>query len=197
MVSLQRVQMKPGQLFRRAIGRNWCATRSEADIVWMTDVDYVFGPDCLTRLSELMDVDSGLSMPSTLWMSKDLNGRGGDRPDHALGDKMVADNLENDLPTIDESLFASRRQRICIGGCQIVGGNLARDIGYLGDKPAWMEPVDEAKGFLSCRGDQKWRRSNKLSAERLDIPSVYRIRHSADGRDLNLSGENKGKEVWK
>ena len=36
-----------------------------------------------------MNADSGLSMPSTLWMSKDLNGRGGVRPDHALGDKMV------------------------------------------------------------------------------------------------------------
>ena len=184
-VSLQTVQMKPSQLFRRAIGRNWCAKRTKADVVWMTDVDYLFGPGCLTEIAKLVGPDSGLMQPGYMRINTT----------HDIGDKMVQGNLANDLPTIDTSLFSERKQRTCIGGCQIVGGDLARRIGYL-DGTAWMEPVEDAKGFLSCRGDKKWRSSNNLKAKRLPF-SVYRIRHNIDGRDFTLDGENKGKEVWK
>ena len=195
LVKLQTLQMRPSQLFRRAIGRNWLAKRSSADVVWFSDCDYLFGPDCLKTLAELAGRTSGLVMPQTILINKDA-GNKAEKADHAVGDRMVADNLDYDLPQIDPSLFASRQQRICIGGCQIVGGNLAREIGYL-DGTDYVQPVDEANGFLSCKCDRVWRHRNNLTATRLPIPNVYRIRHSRDGRDFTLTGENKGREVWK
>jgi len=92
-------------------------------------------------------------------------------------------------------LFALKRQRIAIGGVQIIGGKVARRIGYL-DRTQWVEPVDAAIGFRSCKCDVAWRRTNGLVAARLDIPNTFRIRHSTAGRDYNLGGDALGRVVW-
>ena len=184
-VTLRALDFPPGSLFRRAVGRNFCALQSPADVIWFTDVDYCFGPSCLRAVAELTGLDTQLVMPAHVQISTN----------HGMGDEDVFYGRDVDLPKIDPARFSERRQRICIGGVQIVGGHLARKIGYLhGTK--WVKPVPEDAGFRSCRGDKAFRRLNKLAAERIKIPSVYRLRHSRDGRDFNQSGTIIGKKVW-
>jgi hypothetical protein len=180
---LKLIRLTPGQLFRRAIGRNYAALHSTARVVWFTDVDYLFGPKCLQTLAKLASNETGLIYPERLLISKD----------HATGAAAVKREERNQLPKIKKREFAERRQRLCIGGVQIVGGDLARAEGYCqGTK--WVEPVDPAAGFRSCACDKAYRRGR--GAEHRPIPSVYRLRHELDGRDYNLEGEKVGREVW-
>jgi hypothetical protein len=189
---LRHVPLKPDRLFRRAIGRHHCATTSKADVVWFTDVDYFFGPQCLDAVAAQMDRTTKLCKPSPVWISKD----------HATGDKMLRENaLVEELNVnsyCNEDWFARRRQKICIGGVQLIGGDMARETGYFcGEKR--MEPLkDVSKGFLSCRCDKWWRSHNSLSAADIDVPNVYRIRHGADGRDYSFDGTKmEGKTGWR
>lgn len=179
------VPLPPGSLFRRAIGRHLCSQRSMADVLWFTDVDYMFGSDCLNDVCNQVGPDDGLCMPSHIWI----------HCDHETGNTAVESQRQVDYPKINFSEFVERRQKIAIGGVQIIGGNTARKIGYLGGTK-WTEPVDASSGFRSCRCDKAWRHHNKLSAARLEIRNCLRIRHISDGRDFDLQGKNIGKEVW-
>lgn len=184
-LELKALDFPPGSLFRRGVGRNFCALQTVADVIWFTDVDYMFGPGCLDALGDMCDRGTGLVMPAQLWMSRT----------HAIGDQDLWEQRDNELPEIPVEHFAQRRQRICIGGCQIVGGHLANRIGYCSGTK-WSQPVSEAEGFRSCKCDKYFRRLNNLKAERLPIPAVYRMRHGVDGRDYDLTGVVRGKEVW-
>ena len=180
------IPMSNEELFRRAIGRNYAALRTEADVVWFTDADYCFGEGCLDSIHDLMDADSGLCIPETVKINVD----------HATGNAAIERERENPLPQIVESEFKTRKEKKAIGGIQIIGGNLARKIGYL-KGTRWVEPVDASKGFRSCKCDKVWRSHNNLSATRLPIRNVYRMRHEMDGRDFDITG-TKGidKENW-
>jgi hypothetical protein len=184
-VTLKALDFSPARLFRRAIGRNWAALHTTADVIWFTDVDYSFGPGCLDAVADLVGIDTELAQPSAIWISTD----------HALGDDDVVAAREVDLPVVKPEHFTERRQKVCIGGVHIVGGNTARRVGYC-DGTKWVEPVDEAEGFRSCRCDKVFRRANGFKAQRLPIPNTFRIRHSIDGRDLDLAGVVRGREVW-
>lgn len=182
-LSLKLIRLAPSQLFRRAIGRNYAALNSVARVVWFTDVDYLFGEGCLQELAKIADNETGLIYPARLIISKD----------HATGAAAVEREMRNELPKINPKEFASRRQKLCIGGIQIVGGNLARAEGYCkGTK--WVEPVDPAAGFRSCACDRAFRHGK--GGQRVAIPSVYRLRHELDGRDYNQEGDKVGKDVW-
>jgi hypothetical protein len=185
LLSVRQLPLSLGHLFRRAIGRNIVAKRCTSDVLWFTDCDYLFGPNCLREVAAQIGQDDRLCMPGWIWISKS----------HELGQSVVENTREVDLPTIPFDTFAKRRQRICIGGVQIVGGNLAREIGYC-DSSKWILPVDPTTGFRSCRCDKAFRRMNKLSAKRLKIPSVCRLRHTQDGRDYVTNGQRVGKEAW-
>lgn len=187
------------RLFRRAIGRNMRARQTSADVVWFTDCDYAFGPGCLLFTDRAIIPSCGLLMPDRCKISYDVNGHFSesyrDRPHHATGDAAIKRERNNPLPLLNDSEFKQREEHRAIGGLQIIGGDTARRIGYL-DGTKWVEPVDPSLGFRSCRCDAAWRKHNKLQATRLPIPNVYRIRHLADGRDMNQSGEVIGKEAW-
>ena len=184
-LNVQAMDLSPSRLFRRAIGRNVAAKWSRAQAVWFTDVDYMFGPTCLDTVTAKVQRTAGLVMPAYLQI----------QTDHATGDRMIAAHRAEQYPRIDPTLFARRKQRIAIGGCQIVGGDLARAIGYL-DGTKWTQPVDPMAGFRSCRCDKAWRQLNGLNAIRVDVPNVYRIRHGEDGRDYDYQGEKIGKGAW-
>jgi hypothetical protein len=180
------------QLFRRAIGRNQRALLTAADIIWFADVDYLFGRGCLETLARLADANSGLMMPDTLHIN---HSNGEAKSGHQVGYEMVESARGDDLPAIQAALFTPRPQKICIGGCHILGGKLARRIGYL-KHTKWVQPVEPSHGFRSCRCDVAFRRLNKLTATRLPLPNVYRIRHLCAGRDYDLNGDHIGKDAW-
>lgn len=182
---LQGLDLAPSMLFRRAIGRDWAARNTTADVVWFTDADYVFGPGSLAATVAGVAGRSGLFMPAEIQIHRD----------HATGDADVAAGRAVRLPDPDPTHFLARRQKVCIGGVQIVDGDTARRVGYCGGT-RWTEPVDPSLGFRSCRCDLAFRKLNGFSAVRLAIPNVYRLRHSRDGRDFDLTGEQIGKAVW-
>ena len=182
---LRAVDLEPAYLFRRAIGRNFRALETLADVVWFTDVDYLFGLDCLATVLRLVAPTDGLRLPAEILIHRD----------HATGDADVAAARGVLLPAPDPTHFLPRRQRTAIGGVQIVGGDTARERGYCRDSK-WVEPVDPAAGFRSCKCDRAYRRLNGFRAVRLPIPNVYRLRHGTDGRDFTADGRDAGREVW-
>lgn len=172
-------------LFRRAIGRDRAAQRTRADVVWFTDADYLFHDGCVAAVERLCGPQTWLAMPSHISISRT----------HELGQRRVEEAMDEPLPELDPADFEPRKQRVCIGGVQIVGGDTAREVGYLRGTP-WQNPVDPAMGFRSCRCDVAFRRSMGGKAERLAIPGVYRLRHTRDGRDYTRDGEKVGRQAW-
>lgn len=172
-------------LFRRAIGRNIAAKRTDADVVWFSDVDYLFGQSCLDSVVAQVDPDSGLCCPKRYFIHRD----------HETGDAALRREWDNWLPEIDAKEFEARKQKIAIGGLQIVGGDTSRRVGYC-DGTKWVQPVDPEQGFRSCRCDKAFRRLNKFETRYIRLPQLYRLRHTTDGRDFDGSGQNRGKDVW-
>jgi len=185
-VYLRPISIPPHQLFRRAIGRNIRALATDASVIWFTDIDYMFGPDCLDTVCKLVSPEDKLCMPEKYWINID----------HETGDKMLDDYRHLKLPLIPRQLFMERKQKIAIGGLQILGGDTAREIGYL-NKTKYQDPVPEHFGFRSCKCDSAFRRYNDLKPTRMNIPNLYRIRHTEAGRSYLASGQKgKGKEAW-
>lgn len=168
--------MPADHLFRRAIGRNRVALESEADVVWFTDVDHVFGKGCLEtayHLATLAFSRSQINMvfPETVNIHKS----------HDLGDILLRPDELPCLQPIDASEFEPRKEKRAWGGLQIVRGDWCREHGYL-DGTKWQTPVDPAHGFKSCKCDVPFRKAVGPS-KAVSIPNLYRIRHSRAGRD--------------
>lgn len=190
--------LPPEKLFRRAIGRNERALVTKAEVIWFTDVDYLFGANCLKDVWEHVAVDSGLCIPEKIHICKDTTGKYAHcpRPDHALGDQLLREGRAVKYPRLNPEYFKEKEVKQAIGGVQIVGGRLARSIGYLKDTK-WVQPVSTEQGFRQCRGDAVWRRSNDLKSTRIPVRGLYRLRHSIDGRDYDSKGtKGDGKEMW-
>lgn len=179
-VTVQLIEQSREKLFRRAIGRHNRTQQTRQDVLFFTDCDYVFGEGCLPFISQNVHRDSSLCMPANYWFAND----------HATGDYMLARNCDIESPVPDQKDFHWKRQSIAIGGMQIIGADTAKRIGYLGDTK-WCKPVDPEKGFVCFRDDCNWRRVNRLKAKRLEIPNLYRIRHSLSGRDFTGDGISK------
>jgi len=105
---------------------------------------------------------------------------------------MLIGRLTNDPPhgiAIDPDHFMMEKYRRAIGGIQIVRGSWARENGYL-DDTRWTQPVSINTGFRSCKCDVPFRKQVG-SSEAVDIPGVYRIRHSRCGRDNGVRDHGK------
>lgn len=178
--------LEPALLFRRAIGRNIRAKLTDADVIWFTDCDYFFGEGCIDSVAAQVPVTGKLFCPRGYWIHRD----------HATGDAAIERATHGRLAVIDPAEFEFRDKTPAIGGLQIVGGDTARRVGYC-DGTDWVKPVDPAKGFRSCKCDVAFRRLNGFSATFIDVPNLYRVRHSDNGRDYTLAGEKAGKRAWK
>lgn len=166
------------RLFRRAIGRNVAALATQADIVWFTDVDYLFGEGCLDALADKHPLPDALSYPKVVRKQNK----------HAIGDAMCAERREEGFAVvdIDHGDYHDKVQRRAIGGIQIVRGDTCRRLGYVPNSK-WQKPADT---FQSCRGDIAFRRAVACGpGVGIDVPNVFRLRHSDCGRknpDLEL-----------
>ncbi len=160
-------------MFRRAIARNISAKTTRADIIWMTDVDYVPGPGYLDRLEKWgrKHKDVPLFFTDKVYIHKT----------HAVGDACAARAADNGIYRLDTTEYAERRERRAWGGLQVFQGEYARRHGYPTD-PCWLEPVDPAEGFCRCRGDVSARK-NAGGGVACPVKGLYRIRHSHAGRD--------------
>lgn len=168
------------KFFRRAIARNIVSKTLDETCVWYCDVDYVFGAECLNTVVENVGENDGLSYPNGYFI----------QVDHATGDDMVSKYLDAEgqvWPAVDPTLFSFRDKTPAIGGIQIIGRSEARAIGYC-DGTKWLNPVDPTKGFSCYRDDSWYRRAYGKPARPIDVPALYRIRHSENGRDFALDG---------
>jgi hypothetical protein len=160
-----------GELGRRCIGRNMAALQTDADLVWFADVDQVYHRGCLDRLAA-MDWPGEASMIFPQWIEI--------HKDHATGDRYAEAVVEPRLVDIDPDDFIPKKYHRAIGGVQIVGGDFARDHGYLDDDPKWQKPRTDGKPFAGFRDDIEYRKfCQQLGViVPVDLPGMYRLRHS-------------------
>ena len=178
---LRTICLPHGQLFRRAIGRNMAALATTADLVWFADVDYFWKPGAFEFLQTLPhDVWSDMMMPLHVWRQLTW--------EH--GDVLVRELRKGGVGLVQvppDAEFATHRERIPIGGMQIVSGDYCREHGYL-NGTKWIKPLSPAPdSFTSFRDDIAFRKSVHARRDgtrheiRIAIPSVYRVRHSENG----------------
>ena len=161
------------ELCRRSIGRNLAALATEADWVWFCDADYWFGAECWDALTGVGDLEAALIYPREVLTHRT----------HELGDACIQQSLSTQgLLQADRSEFEPRRMRRAIGGIQLARGEVCRSLGYLTDSRRAQSPALLPE-FTRCKEDVWFRRSLNAKGVALDIPGVYRIRHSKAGRN--------------
>lgn len=175
---LKRLILRPTNLFRRAIGRNRAALRSESEMIWFTDVDHVFEEGCLdaahaAAMAKCKNPYTNMVFPRALNINKT----------HEHGDDALKrfDQFGPGVITIRPDDFVVRRNKRAWGGLQIVRGDWCRVHGYL-NHTKWQNPVDPDEGFRQCKCDVPFRKAVGES-KAITVPNLYRIRHSRAGRD--------------
>lgn len=169
-VELVDVPVTRERLLRRAVMRNEVAIKAEADAIWFTDVDYYFGAGAIDAIPYELD-------PGTLYCPRQVL----ISATHELGDVVTEKQLRPEQ--VQHGWFKTRRQRVIIGGCQIASGEHAAACGY-NDGTKWVRPltgeqVAQDPHFRKCNCDRAYRKSFDSSAY-LEIPNVFRIRHSTN-----------------
>lgn len=165
-------------LCRRSIGRNLAALGTVADWVWFTDADYWFSEACWAGFPKVDSAGSDLVHPKRIWIHKT----------HEMGDRCIlAAKQERALVQADPDEFQRARLSRAIGGVQIVRGDWCRVHGYLPGHSRAQRPA-KTPGFTRCVQDvvfrQEYGRSGSPPPRRIDLPGVYRIRHSRAGREV-------------
>lgn len=174
-VRLSVLELDPGSLFRRSIGRNLAALDTKESICWFTDVDHYFGEGCLDRLWEIWHAIE--PTPAMVW-PKEIQ----IHKNHAIGDESWWEAMQcHDLaPEINPSQFSSKRYHRAIGGVQIVSGDFCRKLGYLNDHPKWQRPRGDGRPFRDFQDDVIFRRQAALVGDLvpIELPGLYRLRHT-------------------
>ena len=179
-------------LGRLAIGRNLAAKRSEADIVWFSDVDQCFREGILDRLAGMEWPEKAVMVfPQRIKIHRT----------HSIGDttlKRVEGNPQ--LIDVDPEDFVPKKYHVAIGGTQIVRGDFVRQNGYLDKNTRWQQPVKANKKgivrFDSCKCDVAYRQQvcqrHGRTVEKIDLDGLYRIRHTIathEATDAQLASE--------
>lgn len=158
------------QLFRRSIGRNNAAKNTQADWIWFTDCDIIFGEGCLDGLAEqLKGLTSTLVYPrheSTTSMLDDDN-------------PLLKKGAKPQVVDIDASDFTLHSRDKAKGAFQIVHGDVSRAIGYCDQIRIYQIP---ASNWRKTYEDTVFRWLLGTRGDPIDIPNVFQIRHVSKGR---------------
>lgn len=164
-------------LMRRAIGRHQVALdlSEDSELVWFADCDYLFGEGCLDTLYAKNQTSA-----SVIWPSYALT-----NTTHAIGDGLVLNAKAGDVRMPPESLFYPKRNRAAIGGIQITQSKIAREAGYMQEGSRWLKPVPDG-AWRRTKEDPRWRKYMRAYGTRLrlELPNLYRIRHTECGREV-------------
>ena len=159
------------QLMRRAIGRNLACKATRADVVILTDCDYVYRAGAIDDIAAAMLTAPDPVMGYVRNHMASLT--------HDDGDAEISACVSPSMLDVDETRYGESRLRTAIGGSQIVTGEWARAHGYLPDSKRWQRGADKWQRTFE---DKVFRRASGLELLPIDCPSVYRIRHSKRGR---------------
>ncbi|MBN8627379.1 MAG: hypothetical protein J0M17_18025 [Planctomycetes bacterium] len=176
-VVLQLWELPMEQLLRRSIGRNLAARATRADWVWLADCDMAFGEGALDALQqELTPKDMILAFPSQVLIHQT----------HAIGDAAIQRVLPGaGLLDVRSAEFVPKKYYRAIGGAQIVLGEVIRKSGYCPQR-RWQRPAER---WYPTKEDIIFRRQLGTPGVAIDVPNVFRLRHSQCGRrcaDLHL-----------
>ena len=162
-------------LMCRAYGRHLAAQKTSADLIWFTDVDYCFGPGCLDTLAKL--TNKSVHKPKRLFYPRVILGS----KKHVFGDKAIA-KLDDGLKVIDieRDDFGKMTYSKAIGGVQIIRGDTARKLGYCKDHV--LGKCNMSDNWLPTIEDRVIRVILGTNGQPLELPNVFRIRHSRSGR---------------
>ena len=173
--------LKKENLMRRAIGRNAVALTEDADVLWYADCDYLFREgttkdgqvfgNCIDALMETDLSDEQIVYPRWIQKTESME----------AGDELMKEMDVLDVRDVPEEKFCWSKLTRAVGGAQIVKGSTARRYGYLPDNAKHQQPSDV---WLKTRCDVAYRR--EIAAGRgtgIQLPGVYRIRHSEYGRE--------------
>lgn len=161
-------------LFQRSIGRNFAALATTADVVWFADCDYLFEGECLdVAISQALQYPKTIIYPSTVIANIS----------HAHGDALINKSASRSSPLVDFDAadFQPTSYGKAIGGIQIITGDWCRSLGYLKDTKWTKAMKDTSRGFSDTRCDVRFRKTVGVTKE-VEIPGVYRVRHSRCGR---------------
>lgn len=168
------LELERNMLLRRANGRNLAALGTSADWMWFADCDMCFGSGALDSLvAATSSPTCQLAFPATILISKT----------HELGDRAIQ-RLKDEIRVADlePDEFVPHRYGRAIGGVQIVRGDISRQHGYC-KGTTWLRPMDT---WRRCHDDVAYRRivaaAVKTSWQRILVPQVFRLRHTAIGR---------------
>lgn len=181
---LAAIPLPPELLGRRSIGRNKAALFTEADRVWFSDVDQVFGDGLLDGLVDMewpstRDGDLPCGERVTRWASMIFPRTIQIHRDHQTGDEYARRVIgPPGIVDIDKSDFIDKLYHRAIGGVQIVRGDFANDHGYLRDEERWQRPTNTP--FADFRDDIAYRKSCLKHGPIIpvDLPGLFRLRHS-------------------
>lgn len=172
--------LPPAQLFRRSIGRNLAARATVADWVWFTDCDVVFGAGTFDALADaVVGIRSPLIHPAIEYASPVLEG-----VPWATDDSAIAGYR------IEPSRCTPRQMTRATGPLQIARGEAMRAVGYCASLKAFQQP---APTWCKAHEDRAFRWQLATAGEAVPIPHVFRIRHSAKGRD---AGRRRPWRAW-
>ena len=165
-------------LFRRSVGRNHAALNTEADWIWFTDCDLMWGERCLDTLAtNLQDCGSVLVYPRQENLTT------------LLSEDELAQSQTPALRVPSGALeFTTTAVTKAKGPLQIMHGDAARAIGYCRDVAACQraEPV-----FQKCVEDTVFRWLLGTHGTPVTVPNVSRIRHLAKGRYSGSTTRNQ------
>ncbi len=157
-------------LLRRSIGRNRAALNTDADWIWFTDCDIIFGKDCLDSLAKACQgLQERLIFPLHEYTTPML----------ADDDPMLQEQAKPQVVSIDESNFTFQTRDKAKGAFQIVHGDVARAVGYCADISIYHKPQEF---WRKTYEDKVFRWILQGRGVPVDIPAVFQIRHIHKGR---------------
>lgn len=157
--------------FQRPIGRDLAARNTSADVIWFADCDYLFGPGCLDSLAKIAGHTEPLFFPRTTLINRD----------HATGDSYIS---AVPLKSIEPADFVPKVEKKAIGGIQIVPGDVARKYGYCPNIAKYQRPAPaDCDTIIGFGADSAYRRQLGTPGTPIDIPNLFRLRHSQTGDD--------------
>ncbi len=167
------------ELFRRSIGRNRAAKATQADWIWFTDCDIIFGEGCLDGLAEQLQGRTDVLVypreESTTSMLDDDN-------------PLLKKGATPHIVDIDTSDFSRHTRDKAKGAFQIVHGDVARAVGYCEKIRLYQTPAD---AWRKTYEDKAFRWLLGSRGVPVDVPNVFQIRHVTKGRYKKDSSVSK------
>jgi len=163
-------QLSTDHLLRRAIGRNKAALETKANWVWYIDCDLIFHQGCLDSLaSSLQGRKDALLYPKTEHITSLLEDQ----------NPILKNGSNPEIIDIDPSIFHIRYIPRAVGAYQITHGDIARACGYCNHIRVYQTPT---RHWRKTYEDRTYRWLLRTQGVVIDIPGIYRIRHSSKGR---------------